>query len=130
MKVRSRYLVIIIAVILAVSGAATLWLLTRRTPGATAKVYLDGDPVRTVTLSDVDKPFEFDVKSERGTNRIRVEKGRICIADADCPDRLCVNMGWRSDATTPIVCLPHRLVIRIEGGVHAESVDAVIGGAK
>ena len=45
---------------------------------------------------------------------IRAEPGRIAVVAADCPDRICVREGWLSDSASPIVCLPHRLVIRIE----------------
>ena len=54
---------------------------------------------------------------------IRVEPGRIAVIGADCPDKVCVEAGWRSDSASPIVCLPHRLVIRIEHSAAAESED-------
>ena len=60
------------------------------------------------------EPFEFTLADERGSNVIRAEHGRIAVVAADCPDKICVNAGWLSDSASPIVCLPHRLVIRIE----------------
>ena len=51
---------------------------------------------------------------ESGFNTIRVEPGRVCVIAADCQDATCVHMGWLSGGTVPIVCLPHRLVIRLE----------------
>ncbi len=51
---------------------------------------------------------------------IRVEPGRIAVTAADCPDKVCVDAGWRSDSASPIVCLPHRLVIRIEKDAAAD----------
>ncbi len=47
-------------------------------------------------------------------NDILVENGKIRIADASCPDKLCVNMGYISEPLMPITCLPNHLVIRIE----------------
>ena len=51
--------------------------------------------------------------SDGGVNRIEVEPGRLRVAAADCPDRICVSQGWLSDQSVPIVCLPHRLIIKL-----------------
>ncbi|MGN1098388.1 MAG: NusG domain II-containing protein, partial [Clostridia bacterium] len=61
--------------------------------GRTAKITLNGEVIKTVDLS-VTEPYEFDVESGGGYNRIRVENGRIAVIDADCPDRLCVKQGY------------------------------------
>ena len=114
MKIKTRWLAAAAALILAVSGAAAWAILTRSEPGQTAKIYVDGELTRTVDLADVGEAYEFDVSSDRGTNRVRVEKGRVRVVSADCPDKTCVEMGWRSDGAVPIACLPHHLVIRIE----------------
>ena len=98
-------------------------LYTRPAPGTVANLYRDGVPVRSVDLSLVTEPYEFTLTDGRGSNVIRVEPGRIAVIGADCPDRVCVKTGWRSDSASPIVCLPHRLVIRIEREAAAESPD-------
>ena len=59
---------------------------------------------------------------------MRVEKGKIAVIHANCPDKICVNRGFIENGTFPIVCLPNRLSVYIEesdGGV-----DAVSGGDK
>jgi hypothetical protein len=35
---------------------------------------------------------------------------------ANCPDQTCVKQGVIKDGTVPIVCLPHKVIVRIEGG--------------
>ena len=45
-----------------------------------------------------------------------MEKGRIRVSKADCPDQICANQGWISDGAVPIICLPHKLMIEIVGG--------------
>ena len=49
------------------------------------------------------------------------------MSDADCPDKDCVNQGWISRPGQMIVCLPNRLVIKIESDklTQEEDVDAV-----
>ena len=125
MKIKTRYLVIAAAAILAISAAAALWLLTHAKGGSVAKIYVDGEVVRTV---DIDRMDEYLIETEYGFNRVCTEGGHIWVDDADCPDKLCVGMGWRDDDLVPIACLPHHLIIRVEGG-DAESVDAIAGAA-
>ena len=71
-------------------------------------------------------PYELTVTDrDGGENVISVEPGRIRISDANCPDHVCVDTGWISDGVIPIVCLPHQLVIRIEGGGNSDIDIAV-----
>ena len=74
--------------------------------------------VKTIDLEKVEKPYTFKLKTGEGHyNTIAVDKGSISIIEADCPDQLCVHQGKISDGLKPIVCLPHELVIRINGEV-------------
>jgi hypothetical protein len=83
--------------------------------GHVAAVYLDGECIRRIDLDAVVLPYEFDVESEWGYNVIRVERGGIAVVEADCPDQICVHQGTIDNGAVPIVCMPHRLVIQIEG---------------
>ncbi len=80
-----------------------------------AYIYQDGELIKTIDLDAVVTPYEFTVKSELGSNTVRVEHRSISIIEADCPDHLCIKQGSIEDSAVPIVCLPHRLVIQIEG---------------
>ena len=82
--------------------------------GTVASVYVDGALYRTVDLRAVAAPYTFTVQTDAGWNTVLVEPGRICVSDADCPNRDCVEQGFIADGAIPIVCLPHKLVIRIE----------------
>ncbi len=92
----------------------------------TAVIYQGDTEIQRISLDEVTEPYEFDVSCENGTNRIRVENGRICMLSADCPDKVCVNQGYITDSSLPIVCLPHKLSIVIEESDGAE-FDAVAG---
>ena len=63
----------------------------------------------------MEESYTLTFEDERGTNTVLVEPGRIRISEADCPDQVCVNQGFISDGTVPIVCLPHRLLVEIVG---------------
>ena len=83
--------------------------------GSRAVLTVDGQVYRTVELTGVTEPYEFTVETEYGWNTVRVSPGGIEVTDADCPGHDCVRQGAISDGIIPIVCLPHRLVIQIEG---------------
>ena len=61
-----------------------------------------------------DAYYEFDVKN--GKFHIEVKDGRYRAIDVDCPNQICVNMGWMPslDYYAPIVCLPNGIMITIE----------------
>lgn len=81
--------------------------------GRIARVWLNNEIIEEIDLNAVAVPYEFDVTTELGTNRVRVEHGSIQVVSADCPDQTCVNMGAISGGYVPIACVPHRLVIDI-----------------
>lgn len=125
---KTRFWVLLIAGIALVSAAAAVWLFFGKTDGTVANVYQAGVCIRSIDLSLLTEPETFTVSGPAGTNTIEVEPGRIRISHAECPDQVCVNMGWRSDGAVPIVCLPNKLVIRIERAVpDADAVDGVTG---
>lgn len=93
----------------------------------TAQLYIGDELIREINLSEDFEPYEFDIKTENGTNRIRAEHGRIAVVSADCPDKLCVNQGWSDASYKPIVCLPHKLTIKVETKGETEEFDAAAG---
>jgi len=95
-------------------------------PATQASIYSEGLLIQKLDLAGVAEPFTLTVEGGGGFNIIAVERGRIRVSDADCPDGSCVRQGWVSGGVTPIVCLPHRLVIALEGG-SANGVDAIVG---
>ena len=83
-------------------------------PGSVAQVYWNGKLLHTFPL---DEPVEYTLSSPNGgSNTIVVRDGRVCVSHATCPDQVCVNQGWVNTDATPIVCLPHQLVIQVKGG--------------
>ncbi len=95
--------------------------------GKTAQILRSGNVIRTIDLENVDSPYEFKVSSENGGyNIIRVEKGRIAVTEASCPDKVCVHQGFIDDGSVPIVCLPNKLSVVI---ISDNDLDAVTGGA-
>ena len=101
-------------------GAAVLFFLWgqgQKKEGPVAQIIQDGQVIREIVLGNVKEAERFTVTDAAGHyNIIAVEPGRICILEADCPDRLCVKQGWLSQGITPLVCLPHKLMIQLVEG--------------
>ncbi len=123
--IKTRTWIALLLSVLLLSGGAALWLHGRSAPGRVANIYQDGVCIRSVDLARVTAAETYTVRTDRGTNVIGIEPGRICILEADCPDQVCVNVGWLTDSAAPIVCLPHRLVICLERSAAEEQIDAV-----
>ena len=120
----TRFWVLIVAAVLAVSLLAAAVVRLASPGGSVAEITVDGQVVERIDLDRVTEGYTFTVEDKWGSNTIQVEPGRIRVLEADCPDQVCVRQGWISDEVTPIVCLPHRLVIQVSGGTDA-GVDAL-----
>lgn len=102
-------LVFIAAVIAAV-------FLRRLAESRYASIIQDGTVLYTIDLSSSeDKSIVIEGKNG-GYNTVKIKDGTICISEADCPDQTCVKTGVLRSEDIPIVCLPHRLVIRYTNG--------------
>ena len=103
--------------LIAAVAASAAWLLLRRgdVPSPTARITRDGVLLEEIDLDRVAEPYSITLEDGSGTNTVQVEKGRIRVSEADCPDQVCVSQGWISNGTAPIVCLPHKLMIEITG---------------
>ncbi|MEG0072498.1 MAG: NusG domain II-containing protein [Raoultibacter sp.] len=89
-----------------------------------AVISKNGEIIKTIDLSRVDQPYVFRIDGEDGYNDIAVERGRIRVVEADCPDNVCVAFGWITTTGSPIACLPHRLTITLERSADHGKIDA------
>ena len=115
---KSRYLALILALICAAAG---LMLLLRPRGGLRAEVRLGGELVASVDLAALTGPVEIPA-GEHVT--VLAEPGRVRVLESDCPDKLCMGMGWTSSPAKPIVCLPNGVTVTVVGGGGEE--DAVL----
>ena len=99
-----------------------LWLGLRKQGGAVI-VEQEGRETARYALHE-DRTVK--IEGEGGYNTLVIEGGQVWLSEADCPNLLCVKMGKIRYAGQSIVCLPHRLAVRIVGG--ASGLDAVTGG--
>ena len=110
-----------LAVVVAASAAALL--LAPKEKGAVARVTQDGEVLYEIQLNEVPGPQTYHVNGENSYNTVLVQQGHVRMLEASCPDQVCVNQGWISDSTLPIVCLPNKVIIEIVG--EEAQLDAV-----
>ncbi len=73
----------------------------------------DGKVVREVDITSSETAEDIVVDTpDGGRNVIRMEKGEVWMAEANCPDQLCVHQGRLVSGSLPIVCMPHKVVVR------------------
>ncbi len=110
--------IILIAILLC---AALAGLLATKTffsnDGAKVVITLDGEVYGTYPLN-VDQVIE--IQQDSGYNKVVISDGCADVTEADCPDGICADHAKiRYDHET-IVCLPHKMVVEIQGGETSE----------
>ena len=123
MKSNKFWIAALVGIIL-LSAAAAFML--RQKPLDRALIFQNGILITQIDLATVAEPYSFTIESDAGINTISVEPGRICVTDANCHDKLCVRQGWLGSGSVPIVCLPNKLIIKLESSA-ATGVDAIVG---
>ena len=48
-----------------------------------------------------------------GINKLTVQDGKAAVTEANCPDKICVHQRSIDKDGESIVCLPHKLVIKV-----------------
>ena len=114
-------LIAIAAVLLLAVAVLLCFLPGKDAPAGQAVIYLNGEPVKTVDLSQ-DQTFSIE---DRYHNVIQIKDGSISIIESDCPGKDCVHSGSIHTAGRILVCLPNALEIRVISD--DADVDFVVG---
>ncbi len=112
---------LIVGCLLAALVCCGLWLGLRKDGGAVI-VEQEGRETARYALNE-DRTVK--IEGQGGYNLLVIRGGEAWLSEADCPNLLCVKTGKIRYAGQSIVCLPHRLAVRIVGG--ASALDAVTG---
>lgn len=98
-------------------ACAVAWVLTAALGrGGMAVVRVDGEELYRIDLATVREEYDIEINTKYGHNTLHVAPGAISVTYSDCPDGICVAQGAISQSGVPIICMPHRLSVRIEGG--------------
>lgn len=116
MKMSTKKIILLLAAVVVICLAVWFAFVLFAPAGTIAVISIDGVENKRIDLSRVKEPYELQIETEYGRNTVLVERGAISVSSADCPDKICVFQGRLTEAGLPIICMPHRLIIWIEGG--------------
>ena len=81
-------------------------------PPRTARVQVAGEVARFLPLHE---PARIDVAGPAGGSVVAVGDGRVRVLASSCAQQICVRRGWLREVGEVAVCVPNRLVVRVEG---------------
>jgi len=64
---------------------------------------------------DLNSDRIIDLKGPQSRAKINIENGYVFVSESGCPQKICKRMGKKNRINELIVCIPNRLIIRIEG---------------
>ena len=104
--IRKADIILFCVLLLSAGISAALIFFRLSSPAGDAVITLNGSPYGTYSLDE-----------DRRIESVRMES-------SDCHNQVCVNHKPISRSGESIICLPHKVVVQIEGGKEAD-VDAV-----
>lgn len=118
--------IILIAVCLALAFAA--WGAVRLTRKVGAYIIISADTgsgQTEIARYPLDKDAVIPITTPSGTNTLTIKDGAAKMTESDCPRHLCENQGAIRYSGQMIVCLPHKLIVRVAG---TDGADLTTGG--
>ena len=112
---------LIFGIILAVAIVTAIGFYRSPFSATSVKIYVDSQEYATYVVSEGAKKT-VTVQTDFGYNQITMQSGSVQITESDCHNHDCTQMGKISHAGDMLICLPHKLVVVLEGG---DPVDAV-----
>lgn len=85
-------------------------------------IKIDSQEVERIQLDETKAAYVHEIVTLKGEkNTIRIDGGTVTMITADCPDQICVTaFPPISKDGEQIICLPHMLVVEVEGGDKAK----------
>lgn len=69
---------------------------------------------------DLNKNQTIHINKE---NTLKIEKHKIKMISATCPDHLCIKQGAINKKGQSIICLPHKLIVEVVSGDEKQQDD-------
>ena len=103
--------IILVAAMLLV-GVLMIVVMSFAKGGTKVVVSVGGNEYGTYSLH---KNREIEIKSDEGSNILKIENGQANMISATCPDKICVNMFPISEEVPGvIVCLPNEVIVELK----------------
>ena len=122
-KLRNDLILVGSLLLVAISALITINVISKNknTSNLIATVSVQNTVVEVVDLSKREDKHYY-VEGLHGQVHIHTKDGAIAILESNCPHQDCVQMGYVSDTSHPIICAYNAVYIII--GVSPNDVDA------
>ncbi len=107
---RVRNDILLVFAVLLLAAAGYLFVHFTGAAGDRVVVLIDGKETVSYPLSE---DLETVIRTGENTNTLVISEGKASVRDATCPDGICVDHRPISKEGETIVCLPHKVVIKV-----------------
>jgi hypothetical protein len=114
---------LLIAVLIIFTALSYAWAKRQRVEGSHVIITVDNKITARYPLNH--ERESITLFGAAGEVRLQIKEGRVKVIAADCPNKICVGLGWKGKAGDLIVCVPNRMLIKVVGSSVAEGLDGV-----
>ncbi|EDS76762.1 NusG domain II-containing protein [Clostridium massiliodielmoense] len=125
MKKIDKILIVIFLIISAIGAGTLKYISSKKYAENFAEIYVKGKLYKTVFLNKKNPKDVLSIKTDLGENIVEIENGGVRILDANCHDKICVKDGFKDKVGDVLVCLPHKIIIKIKGNDNKKEYDDI-----
>lgn len=104
--------IVLLIVLVLVGLASAAYVAMSQTGGDTVIIEQNGDMYGKYSLFE-DATITIEGKDSK--NIVTISGGEVTMSESTCKNQVCVRHGAITAAGESIICLPNRVVVRIEG---------------
>ena len=104
--------IILLIVLIVIGLASTVFITMSKSNGSTVIIEQNGKMYGKYSLFE-DKTIE--IKGDKTSNIVQIKDGKVKMTESTCKNQVCVRHSEISSGGESIICLPNRVVVRIEG---------------
>ena len=119
MNKQDKMLILIIFIIFII--LFLVFKITEKKDNLNALIYYENNLILTIDLNTEEK--EYIVDGYNGKVKLLAGNGKIKVSDEISPLNLCSKMGYISKSYEQIVCLPNKIIIKIDS---KDELDTVV----
>lgn len=83
-------------------------------------IEINGSEWARYDMTTLSKDREVIIDNEYGRNTVILSDDGVWVSSSDCPEGCEIKAGKITQAGQSLVCLPHKLVIRLEGSTESD----------
>ena len=113
-------IILIFIITIITASIFTYFKLNEKTESLKAQVFYESKNILEIDLNSATKQYTVD--GYNGPVNIVAGEGKIKVLQEDSPLHLCSKQGYISKSYETIVCLPNKIVIKLESESEVDSI--------